>query len=359
MGVQRQVVFLSQRREEPHNTDIQEAQTTPEMRLEQEATGSWWWSRANILGVDFRIRLIDSRPLRFMRYREESLELVRKAMEIAKQQGATDIGLGSLVASIAHGGADLLDDAGRLGLRLDHGDDMSTGLAAQAAWRLGDLGLDLKNSTIGIIGAVGIMGAGFAKLLAPFVGKLVLVVRRDDERAQRLKDHLEKKYGLEAVVTNDFQALQREGCDVVYVALNDPLIRLTPEVLKPKTLVLDACIPPAVRAEDFVSSGYLVIPVGCGTLPQANFSPNGVGVNLGLGQYSDNRTKGYKTGSIVYGCMLGCTLAARQGDSEHRIHEVDPVYANQLLTLGKGWGIIHQPFPLSEDAVADFIGQRS
>jgi hypothetical protein len=194
------------------------------------------------------------------------------------------------------------------------------------------------------------MGAGFARLLASSAVKFVLIVRRDDERARRLKSRLEQG-GATVVIASDFDALQREGCDLVYVAHSSPDMMLRPKNLKPGTIVLDACIPPAVLLEEFASSTHLVIPVGCGVLPKADFAPRGVGVNLGLGEAPN--------GPIVYGCMLGCILSARLGYQGHHITEVTPDYAHALLSEGKKWGILHQPLPVSEEEVKEFLRQRS
>lgn len=349
----RQVSFLSQRREEPHNTRVQVAQTTDVMQWEMDEQGSFLWGRAIVLGVDFRIRLIDTKPIEFIRRYAESLSSIRRAMVLARTQGARDIGLGSLVASVAHGGKDILPDAEMYRLRLDHGDDMSTGFAAQAAYHLRELGLPLADLTVGIVGAVGIMGAGFARLLARDVKKLVLVVTANDDRVQRLALELKEtasnsKMGnsLEIEIATDFHALKRHAASVVYVAHSAPTALLRPDHLNGSAVVLDACIPPAVSVDQFSPDRYLVLSVGCGVVPDRLFEQP-LSVDLGL-----DRTK---DGPIFYGCMIGCILAAHRGETEHRINPVDPVYSRMLLKEGEKRGITHQPFIRTDDEIVSFF----
>ncbi len=346
------VVFLSQLREEPHNTEVQQAQITDEMRWEMDEHGSFRWSKATVMdGVTFIIRLINRDPYSFIQHRDRSLADIEKAMECACVEGATDIGLGSLVASVARGGKDLLSKAEDLNVRLDHGDDMSTALAAEAVWHLQNLGFDIGAGAVGIIGAVGIMGAGFARLLADYVKKFVFIVTRNDERVQRLSSQLiasaaRKGRKLEVVIDTRFHVLAENGCRLVYVAHSAPSAPLRAEHLALRTVVLDACIPPAVA---FRGGDHLVLPVGCGILPKV-VAPNGVGVNLGLGET--------EKGPVVYGCMIGCMLAAQREEIYHRIFPVDPNYARLLLNEGKSLGITHQPFPVEEGEIREFIRKQ-
>jgi len=313
MKVKRQVVFLSQRREEPHNTDIQVAQTTPEMQREMGECGSFGWARARILDVDFCVRLIDRDPFSFMRNRLESVAAIKAAMKVAKKGGATDIGLGSLVASVAHGGLDLLETADELGLRLDHGDDMSTALAAQSAWHLKELGLPLGRITVGVVGAVGIMGAGFIRLLTKDVDSFVFIVTHVDERVEHLRAEIldeatRTRRDVNVEIATSFGALKKH--------------------------------------EDFQNQPFLVIPVGCGVLPK-NMAPQGVGVNLGLGTAPE--------GPVAYGCMIGCVLGAHRGEVEHRVNPVEAPYARVILREGLDIGVLHQPFPVSETEILDHL----
>lgn len=347
------VVFLSQLREEPHNTEVQQAQITDEMRREMDECGSFRWSKATVMDdVAFIIRLINRDPFSFIRNRAQSLADILAAMERAKAEGATDIGLGSLVASVVHGGKDLLVRAEELGVRLDHGDDMSTALAAKAAWHLGDLGFDLSAGTVGVIGAVGIMGAGFIRLLAQNVRKFLFVVTSIDERVTNLRRQLlaeaaSEGRNLEIIVNTRFAALAEHECRLVYVAHSAPNAPLLAEHLASRAIVLDACIPPAVAFSD---GSHLVLPVGCGVLPKSA-APKGVGVRLGLGETAD--------GPIIYGCMIGCMLAASREDMiYHKIDPVEPDYARLLLNQGSALGITPQPFPMGEEVVREFIQKR-
>lgn len=347
------VVFLSQLREEPHNTEVQQVQITDEMRWEMDEYGSFRWAETTVMDdVKFIIRLINRDPFSFIKNRSESVADILAAMERAKTaDGATDIGLGSLVASVAHGGKDLLEKAKELGVRLDHGDDMSTGLAAKAAWHLRDFGFDLSSGAIGVIGAVGIMGAGFIRLLAKDVRKFVFIVTAIDERVRKLETELlaearHEKRKLKIAIDTKFHALAELECRLVYVAHSAPNAPLRAEHLASRTLVLDACIPPAVAFRD---RSHLVLPVGCGVLPKS-VAPKGVGVHLGLGEAAD--------GPVIYGCMIGCMLAAKRADIHHRIDPVDPDYAHLLLNQGSAMSITHQPFPVSDGEIRKFIKRQ-
>lgn len=342
------VVFLSQLREEPHNTNIQLAQMTMQMKEQAERVGFFFWSpKTEILGVDFQILLIDRRPLQFLRYREEALDLIKRAMRAAKEVGSTDIGLGSLVASVSHSGQDLVAEAEKLGLRLDHGDDMSMALAYSAADKLGHMGLPLQRISLGIVGAAGLMGAGFARLMAERVNNMVLVVRNpEDSKVVELADDLQRiNPAIRVSLSKDFNALRQGGCELVFTAHSSPESKILPEHVVPTAFILDACIPPAVNQEDFLGWPITVLPVGCGVLPKA-IAPNGMGVDLGMGQDENE-------GRTTYGCMLGCILAASIGATKHNIKGIEPTVANYLLAQGALNGIIHQPFPQGEADIAE------
>ncbi len=347
----RRVAFISQYREEPHHSQIIARQMTPWMRAQAQSRGFFVWSSARLLGTHLDIVLLARPPGFFLEEREgASRDLVEQVLCWAALNGYSDIGLGSLVASVTDGGRKLLPLARDLGLRLDHGDDMSCALAWRQACALESCGLDLSRSTVAVVGGAGVMGAGFARLIARQVHRLILVVRSDDMRAQRLAAVLRRSaLGLQVEVATDFQRLRQ--ADLVYVAHNSLTDPIRPAQLKQGAVVLDACVPPAVHERDFGGSGQLVLSSGCGVLPRS-FAPRGVGADLGLGYAAE--------GPIVYGCMLGTALAASEAFGEHRLGAVDEGYARDIVRLGELLSVRHQPFEmfgrrLSPQVVRSFL----
>jgi len=331
------VAFLSQLREEPYHSQVLARQVTAAMEEQAYRRGFFVWSSADMLGTRLDIVLLARYPATFLARREgESARLLRRVLRWAAQRGYTDVGLGSLVASVSSGGRELLPLADELGLRLDHGLDMSCALAWRQACALEACGMDLSRSTVAVVGGMSALGAGVARMIARQVRRLILVVRRHAGHAQRMAEALRRSaLGLEVEVATDYRPLRQ--ADLVCLAHGSLARPIRSAHLQPGAVVLDACAPAAVRAQGFAPGRHLVLPAGCGVLPRS-CAPRGVGVDLGLGNTS--------SGPIVYGCMLGAALGAGEAFQGHRLGPVDEAHALEILRQGEQLAVRHQPFEM-------------
>ena len=345
----RRIAFLSQYLGKAYQDHVISRQMTDQMREDAERHGFFRWSSVQMAGdVTFDIVLIAVDPEVFLRDKMAAVKMIAKVMFWAHGQGYTDIGLGSLTASVSRGGDLLVSLADKLNLRLDHGDAMSTALAWSMIGDLEPTSEWLSEATIAIVGGVGIMGAGFARLIAGQVPKVILVVKdTQDVRVSRLTDEFIDS-GTDVVAVSDFSALR--SADLVYIAHTGRPI--TPVHLKPGAIVLDAGAPAGARAKDFVDThDFLILTAGCGILPKS-VAPKGVGVDLCLGE-ADN-------GCVAFGCMTGIYSAAALGVTDHQVGSIDPMYARRILIYGASRGIKPQPLmmfgrPVLEAEVALFI----
>lgn len=286
------------------------------------------------------LMLVNCVPEIFIRDRRRALASMKAFAHLAGARGDYMVGLGSFTASVTRGGQDILDEAREYGLVLNHGDDFSCMLAVESLRRLNQLGLNLATARVGVVGAVGLMGAGFIRILQHEIHDWVAIVRDEyDPRVLALAEEVATAGG-HMVASSTLSDLGRLGCDVVYVAHNDPTSRLAHSDLREGSIVLDACIPPALP--HLSSNGIIVAPVGCGILPHALVQGGDLDLCIG------SRTS---QGTLMYGCMIGCLLAAYRDEKEHRIGSIDPAYGEELLVHAKALDITPQPFP-SEDAIA-------
>src|SRR5690606_34832882 len=92
-------------------------------------------------------------------------------------------------------------------------------------------GVNLGSATAAVVGANGVVAFGVARLIAPEVGRLLLV-GRDKERLNRSAATLTRKYPTtEIIATTDMAAVA--SADIVFSATSDPDPVIWPQHVKP------------------------------------------------------------------------------------------------------------------------------
>lgn len=215
-----------------------------------------------------------------------------QACQVAADLGAEIIGLGAFTSVVGDKGITIAE---RLGAGITTGNSFTTATGLEGTLLGAErMGHDPRQCTAAILGATGSIGKIAAKMLAPQVGRLVLVGRNRATLDELLAD----VNGTDNVsVETDLTAALRDADIIVAVTSSIEAI-VQPEHLKPGAVVCDIARPRDVSkrvAEE--RDDVLVIEGGAIALPG---NPN-IEFNFGFPP------------GMVYACMAETMLLALEG----------------------------------------------
>ncbi|MFE7802006.1 aminotransferase class III-fold pyridoxal phosphate-dependent enzyme [Nocardia sp. NPDC057440] len=188
-------------------------------------------------------------------------DLVLEAVEQAIELGATVIGLGGYTSIVTDAARDVVEDA----VTVTSGNSL-TAASAYEVVRAELAGLEPGRRRVGILGALGNIGAVMAELLAPLADSVTLIGRAGS--AKRL-DRVAATLDGTVEVSEDLTALR--DCHIVLTATNSAVPVVTAESLADdhRVLVVDLAVPGDVdRAVSdhpnitLVSGGRMALPLG-------------------------------------------------------------------------------------------------
>lgn len=278
-------------------------------------------------------------------------DLVLDAVEQAIALGATVIGLGGYTSIVTNASRDVVEDS----VTVTSGNSLTAASAYEVVrGELTRLGPGRRR--VGILGALGNIGAVMAELLAPHADSITLVGRPGSaSRLRRVADQLASG---SVEVSEDLAALR--DCDVVLTATNSAAPLVTADLLAADhpVLVCDLAVPgdvdPAVAERPnitLVSGGRMALPLGqTPPFPETGLPPGIVYACMAetvlLGFEPDTASPSYG-GLTAAGVHAARELAAR--------HEVRPV----LLPTGAST-VSDNPTPAPMFlGAADFVPERA
>ncbi|MFI7664911.1 aminotransferase class III-fold pyridoxal phosphate-dependent enzyme [Nocardia sp. NPDC049526] len=188
-------------------------------------------------------------------------DLVLEAVEQAITLGASVIGLGGYTSIVTDASRDVVEDT----VKVTSGNSLTAACAYEVV-RAELAGLEPGRRRIGILGALGNIGAVMAELLAPLADSVTLVGRAGS--ASRLERVAAGLPGT-VMVSEDLTALRT--CRIVLTATNSAVPVVTADVLADDhpVLVVDLAVPgdvdPAVSLQPnitLVSGGRMALPLG-------------------------------------------------------------------------------------------------
>ncbi len=218
------------------------------------------------------------------------------AGRLAQKRGARLLGLGGFASAVGDSGVTV---AQRLAMPVTTGKSLTVGLAVEALQAAAEeRGLALEGTAAAVVGGSGSVGLACAEMLAPLVGRVVLVGRREI-RLSGARGRVEAAGAAEVRVATTLGAVAE--ADVVLSATTSIEPLLYPRHLKRGALVCDVALPPDVdaqvpeeRADVRVVRGGVVEPPGSVDL--------GFDVGLPQGQ--------------VYACVAEAMVLALEGRYE-------------------------------------------
>ena len=197
-----------------------------------------------------------------------------QAGRVAQRRGARLLGLGATASAVGDGGVTI---AQRLNMPITTGRTLAVGLAVEALQTASqNMGLDMHSATAAVVGASGSVGLACAEMLAPMVGRLILVGRREIRLSQARAQA--EAAGAVAVKVSTEISVVREA-DIVLSATSALQAILYPEHLKRHALVCDVALPPDVAPDvkrqrqdvSLIRGGIVTVP-----------GPADLGCDLGL-----------------------------------------------------------------------------
>jgi len=161
-----------------------------------------------------------------------------QSVRLGEKLGPKVIGLGALSASVMRAKWEALDGVKAL---ITSGSIYTSVLLKQAAESLAQrVGLELKDCTVAVVGAAGLVGSLVSKLLAERVGKLVLVDRRV-KVLNELGEELSKQVKAPILLSKGLSLSQK--ADLIVAATNAISAVLSPAELPAGTLIIDDSRP--------------------------------------------------------------------------------------------------------------------
>ncbi|MEV0296906.1 aminotransferase class III-fold pyridoxal phosphate-dependent enzyme [Nocardia sp. NPDC050710] len=251
-------------------------------------------------------------------------DLVLEAVEQAIALGATVIGLGGYTSIVTNASRDVVEDA----VTVTSGNSLTAACAFEVV-RVELTRLAPGNRRVGILGAVGNIGAVMAELIAPLADSVTLVGRPGSaSRLRRVAEQLMPTAPGVVEISEDLASLRE--CHIVLTATNSAVPLITPDLLAADhpVLVCDLAVPgdvdPAVSERPnitLVSGGRMALPLGQ-TPP---FPETGLPAGVVYACMAETVLLGFEpeTASPSYG---GLTVAGVRAARELAArHEVRPV----------------------------------
>lgn len=167
-------------------------------------------------------------------------EVYRKiiaAGHLAEQLGAKMLGLGAYTSVVGDGGRTI---ARELDIAVTAGDSYTAAVSVSATLEAArKMGIDLSGALLAVVGASGAIGGAVAQLLAPHMGR-TLLVGRDQARLDLLSEKMAAASCAVATTTN-INEIRR--ADIVVTVTSSGGALLQPNMLKSGAVVCDVSRP--------------------------------------------------------------------------------------------------------------------
>ena len=189
---------------------------------------------------------------------DRALKYIAQAVQLASDWGARIVGLGSLTGIIGGRGTVIAENSS---IAVTTGNSLTAYTALQNLFEASDdVGIDLSQETVAVVGVPGSIATVAATLLAPHCGRLLLVGRRSSGPSVRLAQQL----GAE-LLTDIPQALKQAR---VVLSATSTGSCIDQSWLNPGTLVVDVGVPTDIQGATAERDDVLILTGGLVRLPE-------------------------------------------------------------------------------------------
>jgi fatty aldehyde-generating acyl-ACP reductase len=171
--------------------------------------------------------------------REDVYSRIVSAIELGAQLGAQVAGLGAFTGVVGDGGVTV---AQRSPIPVTTGNSLTISAGVQSLLRgAREMGVEPHDATAVVVGATGSIGGACVRLLAPSVGKIVLVAR-NATRLRKLHEEIAGELPCASEATTDLSAAVRQA-QLVLTATSSTQDVIEPEDLQTGAVVCELSLP--------------------------------------------------------------------------------------------------------------------
>ena len=187
-----------------------------------------------------------------------ALEYIEQAVDMAADWGAKVVGLGSMTGIVGGQGTYIAE---RAAVPVTTGNSLTVYAAVEnLAHACFEIGLELAEETVAVVGIPGSIATAAARLLASRARSLILVARRQSTRASRIAEELDAELLLDIP-----EALERAS--VVFSATSSGSC-IDQGWLRPGSLVVDVGVPTDVQGTKAEREDVLLLTGGLARVPR-------------------------------------------------------------------------------------------
>lgn len=202
------------------------------------------------------------------------LDKIIAAGHIAERLGAKILGLGGYTSIVGDKGYTI---AKNLKIPVTNGNTFTVWSVFEAMYRVAKIkNIDLKKSTLAVIGATGSIGSLCTRKLSYYVPKITITAK-DRDKLERLKETIAHLNPIEVDIEEDVHKAVKDK-DIVITTTSTPETLFNIEELKPNTIVCDVSIPKDIVCKKNLRQDITIIEGGLIKLPY----PADFRVNTGL-----------------------------------------------------------------------------
>ncbi len=188
-----------------------------------------------------------------------AMEYIERAVDMAADWGAEIIGLGSMTGIVGGQGQYIAD---RSRVAITTGNSLTVFSALENLSRVcEELGIDLLGETVAIVGIPGSIATAAARMLARHVGRLILVARRKNRRAEEVAQRLDAEllYDIPTALSRTHIVLSATSTGAC----------IEQRDLRSGSIVIDVGVPADVRGRQAEREDVLIVSGGLARIPEA------------------------------------------------------------------------------------------
>jgi predicted amino acid dehydrogenase len=171
--------------------------------------------------------------------RERVYKLILDAIAIGVELGADIAGLGAFTGVVGDGGITIAE---RASIPVTTGNSLTIAAGVRSLFRGADeMGVDAARATAVVIGATGSIGGACVELIAPRVGRVILVAR-NETRLRKAHEAMAPRLPCPSSYSTDIAASVAQA-DLVLTATTSTHDIIEPEFLRPGCVVCEVSLP--------------------------------------------------------------------------------------------------------------------
>ncbi len=171
--------------------------------------------------------------------REEVYGRILKAIELGVERGAQVAGLGAFTAVVGDGGVTINE---RSPIPVTTGNSLTIAAGVASLFRgAAEMGIDPSASTAVVVGATGSIGSACLRLIAPRVGRVIMVARNDTRLRKYYEQHAPALPCASSFTTDISQAVR--SSQLILTATSSTQDVIEPEDLQTGAVVCELSLP--------------------------------------------------------------------------------------------------------------------